>query len=64
MKDLFDLNGKVIAITGAGGVLCGTMAKELARCGAKIAVLDLAEEAAKKAKLEKKLKETVSIPIK
>jgi len=48
MKDLFDLSGKVIAITGAGGVLCGTIAKALARAGAKIAVLDLAEQAARK----------------
>jgi len=48
MKDLFDLRGKVIAITGAGGVLCGTMAKALAERGAKVAVLDLIEAAAKK----------------
>ncbi|MBO4541344.1 MAG: SDR family oxidoreductase [Bacilli bacterium] len=35
------LEGKVIVVTGAGGVLCGEMAKELARCKAKVAVLDL-----------------------
>ena len=35
------LEGKVIVVTGAGGVLCGEMAKELGRCKAKIAVLDL-----------------------
>jgi len=46
MNELFDIKDKVIAITGGGGVLCGTMAVELARAGAKIAVLDLAEAAA------------------
>ena len=40
------LRNKVIVITGAGGVLCGEMAKELGRCGAKIAVLDLTKEKA------------------
>ncbi len=48
MNELFDVSGKVIAITGGGGVLCGTMAKALAEAGAKIAVLDLSEAAAKK----------------
>jgi NAD(P)-dependent dehydrogenase (short-subunit alcohol dehydrogenase family) len=47
-KNLFEVSGKVIAITGAGGVLCGTMAKALGQAGAKIAVLDLNEDAAKK----------------
>ena len=48
MKTLFDLTGKVAAVTGAGGVLCGQMAKALACAGAKIAVMDLSLEAAKK----------------
>jgi len=48
MKDLFDIKDKVVVITGAGGVLCSTMAKALAKAGAKIAVLDLIEDAAKK----------------
>lgn len=48
MKDLFDINDKVIVITGAGGVLCGTMAKALANAGAKVAVLDIDETAAAK----------------
>ncbi len=38
---------KVIALTGAGGVLCSTLAKALAKQGHKIAVLDLKLEAAK-----------------
>jgi len=48
MKELFDLTGKVAVVTGAGGVLCGTMAKALAKAGAKVAVLDLVKEAAVK----------------
>jgi NAD(P)-dependent dehydrogenase (short-subunit alcohol dehydrogenase family) len=48
MKELFDLTGKVTVITGAGGILCGTMAKALAKAGAKVAVLDLLESAALK----------------
>lgn len=37
---------KTIVLTGAGGVLCSTMAMALAKKGNKIAVLDLREEAA------------------
>jgi NAD(P)-dependent dehydrogenase (short-subunit alcohol dehydrogenase family) len=48
MGNLFDLTGKVVAITGGGGVLCGTMARALGQAGAKIAVWDLAEAAAAK----------------
>jgi NAD(P)-dependent dehydrogenase (short-subunit alcohol dehydrogenase family) len=48
MEELFDVKGKVIVITGGGGVLCGTMAKALGEVGAKIAVLDLIETAADK----------------
>ncbi|WP_223552261.1 SDR family oxidoreductase [Aestuariivivens sp. NBU2969] len=38
--------GKVIVLTGAGGVLCSTLAIALAKQGHKIAVLDLRKEAA------------------
>ncbi len=48
MEELFDIKGKVIVITGGGGVLCGTMAKALGDAGAKIAALDLIETAATK----------------
>lgn len=34
-----DLTGKVVVITGAGGVLCGTIAKAVAGAGAKVALL-------------------------
>ena len=42
-----DLTGKVAVVTGAGGVLCSDFARVLARAGAKVALLDLNEEAAK-----------------
>lgn len=42
-----DLSGKVAVVTGAGGVLCSMFAEALAETGAKIALLDLNEEAAK-----------------
>lgn len=35
-----DLSGKVAVVTGAGGVLCGRMAKVLARAGAKVALIN------------------------
>ena len=43
-----DLKDKVVAITGAGGVLMSGFAKALAECGAKVALLDINEEAAQK----------------
>lgn len=42
-----DLSGKVAVVTGAGGVLCSGFSKVLARAGAKVALLDLNEEAAR-----------------
>ena len=43
-----DFTGKVVVVTGAGGVLCGDMARAYAIAGAKVAALDLNEEAVKK----------------
>lgn len=43
-----DLTGKVAVVTGAGGVLCSMFARALAQCGAKVALLDINEEAVKK----------------
>lgn len=40
-----DYEGKVVVVTGAGGVICGQMAAAFAKCGAKVACLDLNEEA-------------------
>ncbi|NNE76806.1 MAG: D-mannonate oxidoreductase, partial [Pricia sp.] len=39
---------KIVVLTGAGGVLCSTLAMALAKEGHKIAVLDLKKEAADK----------------
>lgn len=41
-----DLSGKVAVVTGAGGVLCSSFSKALARAGAKVALLDLNVKAA------------------
>jgi len=41
-----NIKGRVAVITGGGGVLCSGFAKVLAELGAKVAVLDLREEAA------------------
>ena len=43
-----DLSGKVAVVTGGGGILCSVMAEALAECGAKVAILDLREENARK----------------
>ncbi len=43
-----NLKGRVAVVTGGGGVLCSGFAKELAKLGVKVAVLDLREEAAQK----------------
>ena len=37
---------KVAVVTGAGGVLCAAFAEDLAKCGAKVALLDINLEAA------------------
>ena len=42
-----DLKNKVVVVTGAGGVLCSMFARALSQTGAKIALLDLNEDAAK-----------------
>ena len=50
MKLPFEINleGKVVVITGAGGILCGMFAKAIAACKAKVALLDLNLESAQK----------------
>ena len=41
-----EYNNKTVVITGGGGVLCGAFAKYMASLGAKVAILDLRQEAA------------------
>jgi len=48
MEFNLNLEGKVVVITGAGGIICGGIAKALAPSKAKIAILDLNLEAAQK----------------
>ncbi len=51
MKNLpinIDYTGKVVVVTGAGGLICGAMARAFAMSGAKVAALDLNEDAVKK----------------
>ena len=43
-----DLTGKVVVVTGAGGVICSVLAEAMAMTGTKVALLDLNEDAAKK----------------
>jgi NAD(P)-dependent dehydrogenase (short-subunit alcohol dehydrogenase family) len=42
-----DYTDKVVVITGAGGLICGAMARAFAQSGAKVAALDLNEDAVK-----------------
>jgi len=54
MKNLFDISGKVIAVTGAAGVLAGGTAKYLQEQGAAVIYLDLHQEAVDKTIAEAK----------
>ena len=57
MKNLplnIDFSGKVVVVTGAGGLICGAMARAFAQSGAKVAALDLNEDAVKKLAQEAK----------
>ena len=44
MNELFDIKGKVVAITGATGVLAGSLARYLARQGAKAAFMGRSQQ--------------------
>jgi NAD(P)-dependent dehydrogenase (short-subunit alcohol dehydrogenase family) len=41
---MIDLKGKTAVVTGGGGILCSGFAMALAKCGAKVAILDLRKE--------------------
>ena len=47
LNNLFNLEGKVAVVTGAGGHLCSEMARAFAKAGCSVAVLDLRIEKAK-----------------
>jgi len=66
LDNLFGLSGKVAAVIGGGGLLCGEMARGFARAGCKVAVLDLRLDKARE--VEKELielgcKHTTSVEI-
>lgn len=44
MNELFSIAGKVAVITGAGGVLGGSMAKHFVQQGAKVVAVDIRQE--------------------
>ena len=52
LSDLFNLEGKVVAITGGGGHLCSEMARGFAMAGCYLAILDLRLEKARAVEAE------------
>lgn len=64
VNDLFNIKGKIIAITGGAGVLCSQMAKSLGEAGATIAILDLSDIAIKELSEELSQKNIKHITIK
>ena len=52
MKNLFDIKDKCIVVTGGAGVLCGALAKDLARLGAKVCIVDYNLDGAHKLAVE------------
>lgn len=66
LSELFNLEGKVVAIIGAGGHLCSEMSRGFAKAGCSLAILDLRLEKAHA--VEAELKEggaldVISLPI-
>lgn len=46
--EIFNVQGKTAVITGAGGVICGTMAREMAKAGMNVALLNRTLEKAQR----------------
>lgn len=59
-----DYTGKVVVITGAGGVLCSAFAKALAARGAKVVLLDINEEAVRTVAEEIRAAGGTALPVK
>ena len=47
-----DLSDKIVAITGAAGAICSSFSRELAKVGAKVALIDINLEGAEKVAAE------------
>jgi Dehydrogenases with different specificities (related to short-chain alcohol dehydrogenases) len=56
MNEMFSIAGKVAVITGAGGVLGGSIAKSFAQAGAKVVAIDIRQE-----QLDVRIKELTDI---
>ena len=54
LNQLFNLEGRVVAVTGAGGYLCSEMVRGFARAGCAVAILDLRLEKAQAVEVELK----------
>ncbi len=63
LREMFSLEGKTAVITGAGGILFGTVARGLAQLGVKIAALDLRLEEAEKTARDVKESGTDSLAV-
>ena len=59
-----DFTGRVAVVTGAGGVLCSDMSRALAAAGAKVALLDINEEAVTRVAEEIVQEGGIAIPVK
>ena len=58
-----DFTGRVAVVTGAGGVLCSCMSRALASAGAKVALLDINEDAVKKVAEEIRAEGGEALPV-
>ncbi len=56
MNELFSIQGKVAVITGAGGVLGGSMARAFVEAGAKVVAIDIRQE-----NLDKRVEELTAL---
>ena len=57
LNELFNLDGKVAVVIGAGGHLCSEMAKGLAKAGCSVAILDIRLEKAEAVSNDLKIEE-------
>ena len=56
MNEIFCIEGKIAVITGAGGVLGGSIAKSFVQAGAKVVAIDIRQE-----NLDKRVEELTAL---